>query len=73
MKKGWRIVLTIVIICFALGAVSAAVGLMTGADFDRIGSGIEDWAAEKYNVDARLFFQEWLPQSMKVIREDLTH
>ena len=72
MKKGWRIVLIIVIICFAVGAVSAAVGLMTGADFDRIGSGIQEWVAEKYNVDARAFFQDWLPQTANVIREDLT-
>jgi len=72
MKKGWRIVLIIVIICFAVGAVSAAVGLMTGADFDRIGSGIEEWVAEKYNVDVKAFFSDWLPQTANVIREDLT-
>lgn len=71
MKKMWRIVLIIVIICFAVGAVSAAVGLMTGADFDRIGDGITAWVAEKYNVDLPAFFQEWIPQTLQVIREDL--
>ena len=36
MKKGWRIILTIVLAVLILGGVSFGVGLLTGGDVDRI-------------------------------------
>ena len=36
MKKGWRIILTIVLVVLILGGVSFGVGLLTGGDVDRI-------------------------------------
>ncbi len=36
MKKGWRIILTIVLVVLILGGVSFGVGLLTGGDIDRI-------------------------------------
>lgn len=36
MKKGWRIIISIVLAAALLGAVCVGVGLMTGADWQRI-------------------------------------
>lgn len=36
MKKGWSIVLTIVLIAILLGTVSIVVGHLTGGNLDRI-------------------------------------
>lgn len=71
MKKAWRVILVIVVICIAVGAVSAGVGVLTGADFERIGSTLEDRIAEDYNVDAEAFFYEWIPEAAAAIRDGL--
>lgn len=71
MRKVWNVILVIVVICIAVGAVSAGVGVVTGADFERIGSTLNDYVAEKYNLDADAFIHEWIPQSMEIIREEL--
>lgn len=71
MKKVWNIILVIVVICIAIGAVSAGVGVLTGADFERIGGSLDTFVADKYNVDAQAFIHEWIPQSMEIIREEL--
>ena len=36
MKKGWKIVSAIIMVSVLLGAVMVGVGMMTGADMDRI-------------------------------------
>ena len=36
MKKGWRVILVIVLVAILLGAVCVGVGLMTGGDMPRI-------------------------------------
>ena len=69
MKKSWRVVLIIVIIAIAIGSVSAGVGVLTGADFERIGSVFQEQAAEKYNLDLHAFLYEWIPQSLAAIRD----
>ena len=46
MKKGWRIVIIIVLVALLLGAVSVGVGMMTGADSVRIFSILDD----RYNI-----------------------
>jgi hypothetical protein len=69
MKKSWRVVLIIVIIAIAIGSVSAGVGVLTGADFERIGSVFQEQAAEKYNLDLHAFLHEWIPQSIAAIRD----
>ena len=69
MKKGWSIVLIIVVVCIAIGAVSAGVGVMTGADFERIGAALEARAADRYNVDLDAFLHEWIPQTIEIIRD----
>ena len=69
MKKSWRVVLIIVIIAIAIGSVSAGVGVLTGADFERIGSVFQEQAAEKYNLDLHAFLHEWIPQSITAIHD----
>ena len=71
MKKAWNVILVIVVICIAIGAVSAGVGVLTGADFDRIGSTLEERVAEKYNVDADAFIHEWIPEVMTILRDEI--
>ena len=48
MKKGWRIILTVVLAAVLLGAVCVGVGLMTGADTMRIYSALDS----RYNLTA---------------------
>ena len=36
MKSGWRIILTVVVLAILLGAICTGVGLLTGANPDRI-------------------------------------
>lgn len=36
MKRGWKIILIIVVAALVLGGLSVGVGMMTGADMDRI-------------------------------------
>ena len=36
MKKGWRVILIIVLVVILLGGVCLGVGIMTGAEMDRI-------------------------------------
>lgn len=71
MKKAWRIISVIVVIAIAIGAVSAGVGFLTGADFVRIDSTLNDRIAEKYNLDADAFIHEWIPQSAQIITDAL--
>ncbi len=67
MKKVWRVILVIVVISIAVGAVSAGVGVLTGADFDRVGAVLEENVAETYNVDLDAFIHEWIPEALDVI------
>ncbi len=71
MKKVWRVILVIVVISIAVGAVSAGVGVLTGADFERIGAVFEDRVAEQYNVDLNAFIHEWIPETVGVLTEPL--
>ena len=71
MKKAWRIILIIVVIAIAVGAVSAGVGILTGADFERVSTTLEERIAQRYNVDADRFVHEWIPESVQIIRDEL--
>ena len=42
MKKGWRVILGIVLVALALGGVCCGVGLLTGADVNRIMQNLND-------------------------------
>lgn len=47
MKKGWRVIIVIVLVAVLLGAVSLAVGFMTGAETSRI----MDTLDARYNIN----------------------
>ena len=47
MKKGWRVIIIIVLVAVLLGGVSLAVGYMTGAETTRI----MDTLDARYNIN----------------------
>ena len=71
MKKGWRVILIIVAICIAFGAVCAGVGVLTGADTDRIGSIIERRCEDRYNLDLDAFLHQWIPEVVQIFKAEL--
>ena len=71
MKKAWRVILVIVVIAIAFGAVSAGVGVLTGADFERISYAMQAHVAEHYDVDADLFIHEWVPELAHNVQDAL--
>ena len=71
MKKAWRVILVIVAIAITVGAVCAGVGMMTGADTDRIGAILEDKIAEQFNVDAYAFIHDWIPEAAHTVWDGL--
>ncbi len=42
MKKGWRVILGIVLVALIVGGVCVGVGLLTGADSERIAQNLEE-------------------------------
>jgi hypothetical protein len=42
MKKGWRIIFGVVLVAVILGGLCCGVGLLTGADIDRIVLNLEE-------------------------------
>ena len=72
MKKGWRIILVLVAICIAFGAVCAGVGVLTGADTERVGAIIERRCEDRYNLDLDAFLLQWIPEVAGIIQNELT-
>lgn len=55
MKKGWKIIFTIFLIVVVIGIVGVGVGMLTGAEFTRIYSVLDD----QYHIDMWLnYFAE---------------
>ena len=55
MKKGWKIVFTIFLIVVVIGIVGVGVGMLTGAEYTRIYSVLDD----QYHIDTWLnYFAE---------------
>ena len=64
MKKGWRVIIIIVLVAVLLGGVSLAVGFMTGAETTRIMDTLDaryninmwiDWFSQVYGEIALVF------------------
>lgn len=64
MKKGWRVIILIVLVAVLLGGVSLAVGYMTGAETTRIIDTLDaryniklwiDWFSQVYGEIALVF------------------
>lgn len=64
MKKGWRIVIIIVLVALLLGAVSVGVGMMTGADSVRIFLILDD----RYNIT---MYYNYAQQVIELLTEEL--
>ena len=71
MKKGWRVIPIIVAICIAFGAVCAGVGVLTGADTERIGAIIERRCEDRYNLDLDAFIHQWIPEVVQIFKAEL--
>lgn len=56
MKKGWRVIIIIVLVAVLLGGVSLAVGFMTGAETTRI----MDTLDARYNINMWI---DWISQA----------
>ena len=48
MKNGWRVIISIVLIAILLGGVCIGVGVITGAEMDRVYSVLD----KQYNLNA---------------------
>jgi hypothetical protein len=57
MKSGWKVILVVVVIAILLGAICMGVGAMTGADFSRIWSTLDN----RYHVEMyyQYFVEVW--------------
>lgn len=56
MKRGWRVIIIIVLVAVLLGGVSLAVGFMTGAEPTRI----MDTLDARYNINMWI---DWISQA----------
>lgn len=56
MKRGWRVIIIIVLVAVLLGGVSLAVGYMTGAETTRI----MDTLDARYNINMWI---DWISQA----------
>ena len=65
MKNAWRIIIMVVLVAILLGGVGIAVGMMTGADFTRIYSVLD----ERYNITLN---NDYLPELISQV-EALNH
>ena len=61
MKKGWRIIITIVMVAILLGAVCIGVGVLTGADMSRIYNTLDS----RYMITQ---YYQWLLDSIAAYR-----
>ena len=64
MKKGWKVITAIVFAAILLGGVLIGVGLLTGAEFDRIYLTLD----QRYQITAYL---NWLREAVVVIGQQL--
>lgn len=71
MKTGWRVILIIVVIMLAVGAICAGVGALTGADVERVNAVFEREIEKRYNVDPEALIHEWLPEVVQIFRGQL--
>lgn len=62
MKRGWKIVLTIVGIALAFAALCIIVGFITGADTVRIYSVFQRIFELNYNINLDELINTWIPQ-----------
>ncbi len=62
MKKGWRVILGIVLVALIVGGVCIGVGLLTGADSARISQNLDEHYHLNTIVEAYLNYGKELVQ-----------
>ena len=67
MKRAWVIILSIVGIALAIAALSITVGLITGAETERIYSVFERLFEAQYNINLDELIKSWIPQVVNII------
>lgn len=67
MKRAWAIILSIVGIALAIAALSITVGLITGAETERIYSVFERLFEAQYNINLDELINSWIPQVVNII------
>lgn len=66
MKKGWKIVMAIFLIVVVIGIVGVGVGMLTGAEYTRIYSVLDD----QYHIDMWLnYFAEVAAAVQAAVKE----
>ena len=69
VKRGWKIVLTVVGIALAIAALCIVVGLITGAETERIYSVFERLFEVNYNINLDELINSWIPQVIDTFRQ----
>ena len=64
MMKGWKIVTAISFAVIVLGAVCIGVGLLTGAEFERIFTTLD----QRYQITA---YYKWLLEAIDAVKTQL--
>lgn len=64
MSKSWRVISLVVLVAILLGAVCVGVGLITGGEWDRIYSTLD----ERYHVD---MYVDYIGDVYTVLRDAL--
>ena len=67
MKRAWVIILSIVGIALAIAALSITVGLITGAETERIYSVFERLFEAHYNINLDELINSWIPQVIDIV------
>ena len=65
MKKGWRVILGIVLVALIFGGLCCGVGLLTGADVDRIVMNLDEHYQVKTYLNTYLGYVTQLLQNLK--------
>ena len=65
MKKGWRVILGIVLVALIFGGLCCGVGLLTGADIDRIVMNLDEHYQVKTYFNTYLGYVTQLLENLK--------
>lgn len=69
MKKAWILVLSIVGVALAAAALCIIVGMITGAELERIYSVFENYFEVSYNINLDELIHSWIPQVLETVDE----
>ena len=68
MKRGWKIVLTLVGIALGIALLCIIVGFITGAELERIYFVFERIFELEYNINLDELINSWIPQVIYTLK-----